>query len=340
MSWPSFWEQKNWISRLLTPLSKLTCWEAKRRLDKAVAQSVDPNVPVIVVGNLVVGGSGKTPFITWLALQLQQRGLRVGLVARGYGGQAKQWPQVVGSHSDPVLVGDEPVMLVKSLGCPMVVGPKRQQAVQTLLEEADVDVIISDDGLQHHAMHRDLEIVLVDAKRQFGNGQCLPAGPLREGLSRLESVDFVVVNGANTQQTAQIMQPFAAAQKSFAMQLQPQAFVHLLSGKTKPVDAFAGVAVNALAAIGNPQRFFDTLSDLGVSVKAHPFVDHYGFDSASLSVFENNKPLLMTHKDAVKCAAFAQTGDDWWYLSVAAQIEERLLEQILQSLDLSHQSMN
>lgn len=326
MSWPTFWSQTNWKTTLLSPLSRLVCWEARRRLNRFI-QSPPPKkgkAVVIVVGNIVVGGSGKTPFIIWLVNKLQQQGLRVGIVSRGYGGKSERWPQEVGANSDPQQVGDEPVMLAKQLGCPVAVSPKRKEAIALLEHKYAPDVIISDDGLQHYGMARDIEIVMVDAERRFGNGYCLPAGPLREPASRLQQVDFIVYNG-------DLPKTIEYPQKSFAMQLQPVCF-HRLSDydETLPAEAFSGQSVNALAGIGNPQRFFDTLSRLGIHADGKAFADHHAYRASDFEGYGDEKPLLMTEKDAVKCSKFAQTGQkqNWWYLEVAPQADQVLFDSL------------
>jgi tetraacyldisaccharide 4'-kinase len=332
MSWPQFWHTVNWKSRLLSPLGRLVCWEAARRLRRfrqAASQRAADGPSVIVVGNLVVGGTGKTPFIVWLGRQLQQRGLRIGIISRGYGGRAKHWPQRVTPLSDAALVGDEPVLLARQLNCPIVVSAKRRDALALLQREHPLDVIISDDGLQHYALPRDIEVVLLDAQRGLGNGLCLPAGPLREPATRLQSVDFIVYNGG-------VPDTVEFAQKTFGMRLQPACFRQLLDESQRLVpEAFAGQPANALAGIGHPRRFFDTLRRLQIRIEEHAFADHHAFTRADLSAFGDEKPLLMTEKDAVKCSPIAQMEQQrhWWFLEVTPQADDELLAQILHRLD-------
>lgn len=312
VSWPSFWTQTTWQTQLLRPLGGLVCWVAQRRLKRFLQQP--PQTPaktlIIVVGNIVVGGSGKTPFIQWLVLQCQAMGLKVGIVSRGYGGQSKTWPLKVTAKSDPKQVGDEPVLLALSTGCSVAVSPKRPDAIDLLLLEDVFDVIISDDGLQHFAMGRDLEIVLMDAQRNLGNGYCLPAGPLREPTSRLETVDFVVYNGATEN-------------ASWQMHLLPVGFRKVNNPKyfmalSEFVTTYSEVDVTAMAGIGNPQRFFKTLRDLGLSVTEIPLKDHHAFNETDFTKGLNlTNPIIMTHKDAVKCREFAP--DQAWYLEVSPQ---------------------
>ena len=346
MSWPDFWTHNTWQTKLLSPLAKLVCWEASRRLQQFQQQPPlrQTSASVIVVGNIVVGGSGKTPFIVWLTKQLQSKSLRVGIISRGYGGNSKHWPLLVTAGSDPKLVGDEPVLLAKQLGCLIAVSPKRPQAIELLNQQADLDVIISDDGLQHYAMARDIEVVLIDAQRQFGNQRCLPAGPLREPMSRLNQVDFCIWNGLSSAQEfpSLPLTPLDANSNKqpghFKMNLSPLCFRQVMNpSETRSVEAFANQAVYAIAGIGNPQRFFETLQDLHVLTTSQAFADHYAYRLADFEGFEDEKPLLMTEKDAVKCSLIAQTHQktNWWYLEVAPICdtgEDDLFTQILHRL--------
>jgi tetraacyldisaccharide 4'-kinase len=258
-------------------------------------------VPVIVVGNITVGGSGKTPLVIWLANYLKSRGFHPCIVSRGYKGVARHWPQQVRPDSDPYMVGDEPVLIARKTGCPVAASPDRCAAARGLLEHEQCDVIISDDGLQHLALDRDIEIVVVDAVRRFGNGRCLPAGPLREPEGRLKKVDMVVTNG----------QPDHG---EFGMEYIARQ-LHFLADETKKCDiaAFAGKSVHAVTGIGFPARFFSLLRSHGMEVKEHVFPDHYRFRSGDIR-FEDDLPVVMTEKDAVKCAVFA--GDKHWYLPI------------------------
>lgn len=338
MSWPDFWTHNTWQTKLLSPLAKLVCWEASRRLQKFQQQPPlrQTQARVIVVGNIVVGGSGKTPFIVWLTKQLQVQGLKVGIISRGYGGLSKSWPLLVTAESDPGLVGDEPVLLAKQLGCLIAVSPKRPQAIELLNQQAKLDVIISDDGLQHYAMARDIEVVLIDAQRQFGNQFCLPAGPLREPMSRLNQVDFCIWNGLKADKEYPLTSITQAAQ--FKMNLSPLCFRRVINAReTRSVESFANQPTYAIAGIGNPQRFFETLQDLNISITEKPFADHYAYRLADFEGFDDEKPLLMTEKDAVKCSEIAKTHQktNWWYLEVAPICDEgsnQLITQLLQYL--------
>lgn len=325
MSWPSFWLKADWRSRLLTPLSQMVCWWARRRLERF--RQTRPQSPglVIVVGNIVVGGSGKTPFIQWLGRQLKARGLSYGVISRGYGGQAKAWPQIVTPDSPPGLVGDEPVLIAQSLDCPVVVSPKRAEALDLMLSRFDVDVVISDDGLQHYALARDIELVLLDSGRAnngLGNGLCLPAGPLREPAKRLNEVDFVVFNG--DQPSGFEFSPPAIGQ----MQLKPDYFYALNQpGKRFDIHKFAGQAVYAMAGIGNPARFYETLQVLGVKVEPLNFSDHHAYRLEDFKSLDPQKPVLMTAKDAVKCQKFA--ADNWWALEVEPECSDPFAQNLL-----------
>jgi len=273
--------------------------------------------PLIVVGNITVGGSGKTPLVIWLAGYLREQGFKPGIVSRGYGGKARNWPQQVRADSDPSVVGDEAVLLAQRAHCPVCVAPDRPAAVRSLLQHTDCDIVISDDGLQHYAMGRDLEIVVIDGDRRFGNGLMLPAGPLREPLSRLRSVDLVICNGA-------------AGGGEFAMKLrQPQ--VYPLSGDAPAsgIERFAGQPVRAIAGIGNPQRFFDMLGAHGLQVEAHAFADHHAFRAQDLT-FDSAIPLLMTEKDAVKCRRIHN--GEAWVVSVDAQPDAPFIHRLNMAL--------
>ncbi|MDD1014829.1 tetraacyldisaccharide 4'-kinase [Pseudomonas rubra] len=262
-------------------------------------------VPVIVVGNITVGGTGKTPMILWMIEHCRQQGLRVGVVSRGYGAKPPQLPWRVRAEQGAAEAGDEPLLIVQRSGVPLMIDPDRSRAVQALLASEPLDLILCDDGMQHYRLARDLELVLIDAARGLGNRRCLPAGPLREPVERLQAVDAVLYNGAT-----------ADREDGFAFALQPAALVNLRSGERHGLDHFPpGQALHAVAGIGNPQRFFNTLQGLNWRPVPHPFADHAQYSVQALS-FSPALPLVMTEKDAVKCRAFA--ADDWWYLAVDA----------------------
>lgn len=261
-------------------------------------------VPVVVIGNITVGGAGKTPLTLWVIERLRHAGLRPGVVSRGYGRSAKA-PQAVSAGSSAAEVGDEPVLLAQRSGCPMVVGADRVAAIGQLLEVADVDVVICDDGLQHYRLRRDVEIVVVDGRRGLGNGRLLPAGPLREPSSRLREADVVIYNGGGH-----------AGQR---MRLLPDAAQSLADpSRTRPLSAFSGTECHAVAGIGDPQRFFDMLTGFGLRIIPHAFADHHPYQGSDID-FGDDRPVLMTEKDAVKCRAFA--GQNHWFIPVTAELE-------------------
>lgn len=272
-------------------------------------------VPVIVVGNITVGGTGKTPLIIWLAQFLKDSGYRPGIISRGYGGQSESWPQMVAAKSDAKNVGDEALLIAKQTGCPMAVGPLRVETATLLLKKSDCNIILSDDGLQHYALNRDIEIAVIDGERRFGNGYCLPAGPLREPIERLQSVDLIIVNGEKSEDD------------EFAMQLTGDTALNLVTGEQKPLQEFNNC--HALAGIGNPERFFKLLASAGLTCITHSFPDHYQFQRHDIE-FGDNKSVLMTEKDAVKCAPFA--GKQHWYLPVKAVPDPVFAEQLLNLL--------
>lgn len=282
---------------------------------KNILSSWRSPVPVIVIGNIVVGGVGKTPLVIAIVEYLQAQGFQPGVVSRGYGGQPKQHLQSVEKESLPAEVGDEPLLIVRRTGCRCVVGANRADAARKLLAEGNCDVVISDDGLQHYALERDIEIVVIDGARQFGNGHCLPVGPLREPQQRLELVDFEVYNGNRA---------------ADSMRISAAGWVNVLSGdscESLPVED--GIENHAVCGIGNPQRFYSTLEAQGLSFQTHSFADHHHFNADDL-VFSENARVLMTEKDAVKCRHFAT--ENMWYLTVDAVVSQTLLTQISERL--------
>lgn len=275
-------------------------------------------VPVVAVGNLTVGGTGKTPLVIRLVELLRQHGYRPGVVSRGYGGRARRWPQQVRPDSDPVVVGDEPVLLARRTGCPVAAGPDRVEAAAGVIEHHGCDAVVCDDGLQHYALARDVEICVIDGVRRFGNNLLLPAGPLREPLARLASVDLLVTNGL-------------AARGEFPMRLVPGPLCNLddewrqvLPRNLEPRE------VHAVAGIGYPERFFSMLRAQGLHVHPHPFPDHYLYRPEDLE-FGDGLPVVMTEKDAVKCRRFAAPGH--WYVPVSAELPEVFEHRLLALLE-------
>ncbi|MFJ3151534.1 tetraacyldisaccharide 4'-kinase [Pseudomonas putida] len=294
---------------LLRPLEALyrrVVTRKRARFLRGDSVSYRAPVPVIVVGNITVGGTGKTPMILWLIEHCRQQGLKVGVVSRGYGARPPRLPWRVQADQPADEAGDEPLLIVQRTGVPLMIDPDRSRAVQALLASEPLDLILCDDGMQHYRLARDLELVLIDAARGLGNGRCLPAGPLREPADRLREADAVLFNGASEDRT-----------EGFGFRLQPSALVSVRTGERRALDHFpAGQRLHAVAGIGNPQRFFNTLLGLNWQPVPHPFADHAQFSARSLA-FSPPLPLVMTEKDAVKCRAFA--ADDWWYLAVEAQ---------------------
>lgn len=283
-------------------------------------------VPVIIVGNIGVGGTGKTPLVIALAKLLREQGFRPGVISRGYGGKSRL-PHAVSGESEPAEVGDEPVLLAARAGCPVWVGPDRVATGQALLAtHPEVNVLISDDGLQHYRLARDIEIVVVDAARWFGNGQLLPAGPLREPAWRLQTVDAVVINGW--------LPGAPLKRREFTMQLTGDLLYNLRNPELKArPEVFAGQTVHAVAGIGHPERFFKHLKKLGMSIRPCPFPDHHAFTPQDLNVPES-VPIVMTEKDAVKCVDFV--GDNAWTLPVEATLDANFGPAIIEKLRNAH----
>jgi tetraacyldisaccharide 4'-kinase len=293
-----------WLSLLLLPLSCLfrgivalrrtayrRGWLSSLRVERAV----------IVVGNITVGGTGKTPFTIWLAQWLQARGVRVGIVLRGYGGQSAQWPREVTPQTPWEEVGDEAVLLAQRSGAIVVAGPDRVADARRAIE-LGADIVISDDGLQHYRLARDCEIAVIDARRGLGNGRLLPAGPLREPAGRLAEVDLRVLRGGAADSDSPHRAAGTTKQVSVGSMLREA--VSLRTGERRPVESFAGAPVHAVAAIGHPAAFFASLAALGLEVEGRALADHARLASAAIS-FGDQRPVLMTEKDAVKCRAIA-----------------------------------
>ncbi|MCG8317086.1 MAG: tetraacyldisaccharide 4'-kinase [Pseudomonadales bacterium] len=325
---------KHW---LWSPLSKVYERQIRKRRQQYLerkSQGVLENLPpVLVVGNITVGGTGKTPLVIYLIEHLRAIGLRVGVVSRGYGGRSENYPVLVSDDSKPAQVGDEPYMIFQRTGVPIVVDPKRLNALRFLANHDSFDLIISDDGLQHYQLPRQFEIVVLDGKRGMGNGGCLPLGPLREPLDRLLHIDAVVVNG---EPSADCKNSLARLGRGyFNMQLQPQQFIDLY-GNPKSLQAFnEQTDIHAIAGIGNPQRFFDTLAAMGIQYTQQAFPDHHAYTKDELLAFRG-KTLLMTEKDAVKARQVLppQAWAKAFYLAVTAELSGDLINDIIISVDL------
>ncbi|WP_047046520.1 tetraacyldisaccharide 4'-kinase [Vibrio mexicanus] len=302
---------------LLWPLSLVFAHIARKRKAGYLAgkkTSYRASVPVIVVGNITAGGNGKTPVVIWLVEQLQALGYNPGVVSRGYGGKAPSYPLVVTNETPTDYSGDEPSLIHRRTGALVAVDPKRPAAIRAL-EAKGVDIIITDDGLQHYPLQRDIEIVVVDGQRRFGNQQMLPLGPLREPVSRLDSVDFIITNGGEAQEG------------EMAMSLTPSDPVNLHNGEKTLLSELDSLV--AFAGIGHPPRFFKTLETMGAKpVYTKAFADHQAYHQNELEqLAQQGSHLIMTEKDAVKCHQFAQA--NWWYLPVTATFSESDTQQLL-----------
>jgi tetraacyldisaccharide 4'-kinase len=281
------------------------------------------SVPVIVVGNLTVGGTGKTPLVAWLSLKLAAVGMRVAIISRGYGGRARGVTRVT-VHSRPSEVGDEPLLLARRAQATVFIGRDRVAAAKTAVADG-ADIVLCDDGLQHLALMRDCEIVVIDGQRGFGNGCLLPRGPLRERPGRLRRVNAVVVNGALSAPGFTL--PRFVTHTHFVMNMQPGDARPVSGGASlRSLASFRGTGVHAVAAIGNPQRYFDMLRNAGLTLYEHPMPDHHTFKSGDLN-FGDNLPVLMTEKDAVKCTAFAD--ERCWFVPVTAEFSETAARELL-----------
>lgn len=284
-------------------------------------------LPVIIVGNITVGGTGKTPLVEALYRDLKAKGDCPAIISRGFGGKSSHYPLIVDEKTPPEICGDEPFMLKERLeNAVIVIDPDRTAAVKYIETHfPEVGLIISDDGLQHYRLHRDVEIAVVDGARLFGNGLCLPAGPLREPVSRLNEVDAVLVNG---------MQRFAACKNPHRMMLKPVSFVNIKTGKSQTLADFISAStgeIHAVAGIGNPQRFFDLLCDVAQKpVVPHAFADHHRYQRADFAFADVHTSVVMTHKDAVKCRKFAEK--NWWYLQVSPDIDATFFDAINKKL--------
>jgi tetraacyldisaccharide 4'-kinase len=324
------WYQRSpgWLFLILFPLSALFAMLAALRRAAyriGLLRSHRLACPVIVVGNITVGGTGKTPLTIWIAQFLHARGWRVGIVTRGYGGTAREWPIDVTRQSATREVGDEAVLLSMRTDALIIAGPDRVTAAERAIERG-ATIILCDDGLQHYRLRRDLEIVVIDAERELGNGWLLPAGPLREPASRLSRVDLIVktIRGGHTKAAAREHEVFVRHELGHV--------INLRTGEQRALKSFAGTHVHAVAAIGHPDAFFNMLRSCGVLVDAHAHPDHAVLSAADLS-FEDGAPVLMTEKDAVKCAGHAST--QHWAVRLDMAIDpsdQHKLERLLTNL--------
>lgn len=325
------WLEQGWYGRAprpaLLPLAAiyggvvaLRAWLYRR----GVLPATHPGVPTIVVGNLTVGGTGKTPLVIWLATRLRERDRKPGVVLRGYGG-TQRGPRRVRPGDDPREVGDEAVLIAQRSGCAVAIGANRAAAAKLLVGDG-CDIIIADDGLQHRALRRDLEVLVIDGERGFGNGALLPAGPLRERPRLARFAGLLVVHGDDHQGVAPPGIP------ALRMRLQARPPRRLVDDGESRLEDLRAARVHALAGIGHPRRFFDLLRVIGADPVEHPLPDHHQFQPADLG-FEDGLPIVMTEKDAVKCRRLAGGRDGLFYLPVAAELPQadaaRLLDRVL-----------
>ncbi|MBN4059869.1 MAG: tetraacyldisaccharide 4'-kinase [SAR86 cluster bacterium] len=331
------------VSALFSLISRVR----RKRYTSGRKKAYRASVPLIIVGNITVGGTGKTPLIVYLAKQLLHAGYRPGIVSRGYGSKAPSYPFHVKKDSPVNHSGDEALVVARNTECPVVIAADRAEAVKSLEQHYDCNVILSDDGMQHYAIARDIEIAVVDGRRGFGNGELLPAGPLREKPERLNEVDYIICNGECN---------LSFNKPAYMMTLKPRHLCHLLSGEMFPIphiveemaksreanqttdtdaasdenltgpSSVARHKVHAIAGIGNPERFFSSLCDCGFDIISHVFDDHHAYSLQDIS-FNDDYEIIMTEKDAVKCVDFARKID--WYLRVDAVIDEAFIESLL-----------
>ncbi|ADV33774.1 tetraacyldisaccharide 4'-kinase [Candidatus Blochmanniella vafra str. BVAF] len=307
----------SWIYGLLSILNRVSYQYGWRKIYKF-------SVPVIVIGNLTAGGNGKTPMVLWLIKQLTIRGWKVGVVSRGYGGKSNEYPIIVNELTSSNECGDEPMLIWKRTGVLVAVSPKRVDAVLALLQvQSGLDIIISDDGLQHYALFRDIEWVIINNSFRFGNGYWLPAGPMRERITRLNTVQAIIVNKADSNGSIK--------SGEILMQLYPSAVINIVTGEKKTIRAFKNVV--AIAGIGYPNQFFNTLKKNGIiPIKTVAFSDHHVYSEQMLTALvSHNEVLFMTEKDAVKCLNFAHK--NWWYVYIDVEIHPSDTEKLLYSVE-------
>ncbi len=332
------WLERVWYADgkgrfLLLPLSALYCaanaYQRKTQLKELSQNPPNINVPIIVVGNITVGGTGKTPVTVHIVKLLKKSGYKPAIITRGYGGKAQTWPQKVTAKSDAEMVGDEAVLMATRSGVPVYAGANRLESIQQLLSETVCDVIVSDDGLQHYKMPRDIQIAVIDGERGFGNGLCIPAGPLREKINRLDECDLLVLNGLSKSKDKYLNQ-------AHTMSLSGDSIINLTTAEERPLKDFFGETIEAVTGIGNPKRFYSTLENTGLIVNQHSFPDHHAFSKNDLLFNEDgfdknsyNKIVIMTEKDAVKCKSLIGDQANYWYLPISVvlpiEFDEKLL---------------
>jgi tetraacyldisaccharide 4'-kinase len=317
------WYSPNPLLRLLLPFSliyRVGCFLKKLLYLSGIKKKYQASVPIVVIGNMTVGGTGKTPLVIELAKFLIDQGYQPGIVSRGYKAKGKKFPQRVLPESNPQLVGDEPVLLATKAACPVVIDPKRGNAVDMLLKQNHCNIIISDDGLQHYGLERHIEIVVVDGERQFGNGFCLPAGPLREPLKRLSQVDFIIEN-------TDYSRHFPYTMKFLAEDIVNLVDKNLIFNKAGAPEKI----IHAVAGIGNPNRFFNMLREMGLQIREHRFPDHFIYREEDFVFCSAEDIIIMTEKDAIKCKSFAK--NNYWVLPIRSHINSEFLRDFLKKLE-------
>jgi tetraacyldisaccharide 4'-kinase len=320
-----FWYSKSSLRYLLWPLHLMLVILVKirKQLLGIIYQNRACSVPIVIIGNITVGGVGKTPSLIALAKYLQDKGKRVGIISRGYGAKTDQYPHKVTAKDNAEMVGDEPLMMVNNLDVPLYIDPDRFRAAQALSNNEKIDVILSDDGLQHYAMPRHIEVLLSDLNRGFGNGLLIPFGPLREPLSRAKEVDFHL----KVAQSHYTCSPV----NEHLIHIKPTSLIHIQSGRLYALEHFENQHVTALSAIADNEKFFNTLKQYCNVTQTIAFTDHYSFTERDLIDLKSDI-VIMTEKDAVKCRKFA--GKNWYYLKIEGQWDEEILEEILLKINL------
>lgn len=317
------WYEQAWWLIVLWPLASLfrALVGVRRSVQQVLSRPEFISAPIIVVGNITLGGTGKTPLLIELSQHLKAQGIKPGVISRGYGGNAARYPMLVDEDTNPEIAGDESVLIAQRCACPIVVDPDRNAALKHLLESEQVDVVLSDDGLQHYKLYRDIEIAVVDGQRLFGNRLCLPAGPLREPIERLNSVDYIVINSNKN---------ISHINNAIHMEMEPKFLINLVSDEKRPFNGAPfnmGTTLQAVCGIGNPERFYRALERLPYPIQRFSFPDHHKFapNEFKKAGVDEHQPIIMTEKDAIKCADFAKS--NFWFLESEINLPEEFLNE-------------